>query len=64
MGFQTQILYPYHFGKTDTAKLVSLLKDHPEIEVRIRRMGKRVGAPTLPGFLVLKQLTMSFDSPG
>ena len=33
-----KILYPYHFGETDTAKLVSLLKDEKGIEVRIRRM--------------------------
>jgi L-ascorbate metabolism protein UlaG (beta-lactamase superfamily) len=33
-----KILYPYHFGDTDTAKLVELLKDAPGIEVRIRRM--------------------------
>jgi L-ascorbate metabolism protein UlaG (beta-lactamase superfamily) len=33
-----KILYPYHFGETDTARLVTLLKDRPEIEVRIRRM--------------------------
>lgn len=32
------ILYPYHFGESDTAKLIALLKDHPGIEVRIRRM--------------------------
>ena len=37
-AFKPKILYPYHFGKTDTAGLVALLKDHPEIEVRIRRM--------------------------
>ena len=36
--FKPKILYPYHFGKTDTARLVSLLKDQPEIEVRIRPM--------------------------
>lgn len=33
-----EILYPYHFGETDTAQLVALLKDRPEIQVRIRRM--------------------------
>lgn len=33
-----KILYPYHFGESDTAKLVSLLRDRPGIEVRIRRM--------------------------
>jgi L-ascorbate metabolism protein UlaG (beta-lactamase superfamily) len=33
-----QILYPYHFGETDTSKLLSLLKDTKEIEVRIRKM--------------------------
>jgi L-ascorbate metabolism protein UlaG (beta-lactamase superfamily) len=37
-AFKPRILYPYHFGKTDTAKLVALLKDQPEIEVRLRPM--------------------------
>jgi len=37
-AFKPKILYPYHFGKTDTARLVALLQDHPEIEVRIRPM--------------------------
>ena len=37
-AFKPKILYPYHFGKTDTARLVALLKDQPEIEVRIRAM--------------------------
>jgi L-ascorbate metabolism protein UlaG (beta-lactamase superfamily) len=37
-AFKPKVLYPYHFGKTDTAKLVALLKDHPNIEVRIRKM--------------------------
>ena len=32
------ILYPYHFGKTDTSQLVQLLADQPETEVRIREM--------------------------
>jgi L-ascorbate metabolism protein UlaG (beta-lactamase superfamily) len=32
-----KILYPYHFGDTDTAKLLDLLKDS-KIEVRIRKM--------------------------
>lgn len=35
---QPKILYPYHFGKTDTAELVRLLKDQKGIEVRIRQM--------------------------
>jgi L-ascorbate metabolism protein UlaG (beta-lactamase superfamily) len=38
LAFKPKILYPYHFGKTDTARLVALLKGHPEIEVRLRRM--------------------------
>ena len=38
LAFKPRILYPYHFGQTDTAKLVALLKNHPEIEVRIRHM--------------------------
>jgi L-ascorbate metabolism protein UlaG (beta-lactamase superfamily) len=33
-----KILYPYHYGDTDTSKLVELLKDTKEIEVRIRNM--------------------------
>jgi L-ascorbate metabolism protein UlaG (beta-lactamase superfamily) len=37
-AFKPKILYPYHFGNTDTARLVALLQDQSEIEVRIRRM--------------------------
>jgi len=37
-AFKPRILYPYHFGQTDPARLAALLKDNPEIEVRIRRM--------------------------
>ena len=33
-----KVLYPYHFGETDTSKIIALLKDTPEIEVRIRNM--------------------------
>ncbi len=33
-----KILYPYHFGNTDTSELIDLLKDSKEIEVRIRDM--------------------------
>jgi len=33
-----RVLYPYHYGETDTSKLVALLKDTKEIEVRIRKM--------------------------
>jgi L-ascorbate metabolism protein UlaG (beta-lactamase superfamily) len=35
-AMQPKVLYPYHFGNTDTAKLVGLLKDEKGIEVRIR----------------------------
>ena len=38
-AFRPRILYPYHFGDTDTRKLVELLKDEKDIEVRIRKMG-------------------------
>jgi L-ascorbate metabolism protein UlaG (beta-lactamase superfamily) len=37
-AFQPRILYPYHFGNTDTQKLLDLLQDEKEIEVRIRQM--------------------------
>jgi L-ascorbate metabolism protein UlaG (beta-lactamase superfamily) len=33
-----KILYPYHFGNTDTSKLVDLLKDQKDTEVRIRKL--------------------------
>jgi L-ascorbate metabolism protein UlaG (beta-lactamase superfamily) len=37
-AFKPKILYPYHFGKTDTARLTALLQDQPGIELRIRKM--------------------------
>ena len=37
-AFKPKVLYPYHFGETDTSKLLGLLKDSKEIEVRIRKM--------------------------
>ena len=36
--FKPKVLYPYHYGDTDTSKLIDLLKDVKEIEVRIRKM--------------------------
>lgn len=36
--FRPSVLYPYHFGDTDTNELVQLLSDDPDIEVRIRSM--------------------------
>jgi L-ascorbate metabolism protein UlaG (beta-lactamase superfamily) len=38
LAFRPKVLYPYHFGETDTAKLVALLKSALDIEVRIRPM--------------------------
>ena len=32
------ILYPYHYGNTDPERLIELLDDTPEIEVRVRKM--------------------------
>jgi len=37
-AFKPKILYPYHYGQTDPNKLVELLKDSKNIEVRIRDM--------------------------
>jgi L-ascorbate metabolism protein UlaG (beta-lactamase superfamily) len=37
-AFQPKILYPYHYGQTDSNELVKLLKDSKDIEVRIRQM--------------------------
>ncbi len=33
-----KVLYPYHFGDTDTGRLGKLLEGEPEIEVRVRPM--------------------------
>jgi len=37
-AFQPKILYPYHYGNTDTSKIVELLREQKGIEVRIRKM--------------------------
>jgi L-ascorbate metabolism protein UlaG (beta-lactamase superfamily) len=37
-GFKPKVLYPYHYGDTDPSRLLELLKDTKEIEVRIRKM--------------------------
>lgn len=37
-AFRPKILYPYHFGDTDTSKLVKLLQGEKDIEVRIRKL--------------------------
>lgn len=37
-GIHPKILYPYHFGSTDTARIVELLKGEKDIEVRIRKL--------------------------
>lgn len=41
-----KILYPYHFGNIDTSKLVALLMERKDIEVRIRNMKYR--SPATP----------------
>jgi L-ascorbate metabolism protein UlaG (beta-lactamase superfamily) len=37
-AFRPTILYPYHFGKTETSELVRLLADEEGIDVRVRKM--------------------------
>jgi len=37
-AFKPKILYPYHYGETDTSILEQLMKDDPDVEVRIRMM--------------------------
>ncbi|MGE5797677.1 MAG: MBL fold metallo-hydrolase [Ignavibacteria bacterium] len=37
-SFKPKIFYPYHFGNTDLNKLTELMKDTPDIEVRVRKM--------------------------
>lgn len=37
-AFRPKVLYPYHFGDTDTSRLTALMKAESGIDVRIRRM--------------------------
>ncbi len=37
-AFKPKVLYPYHYGDTDTSRIVALLRDSKDIEVRIRKM--------------------------
>ena len=37
-AFKPKVLYPYHYGETDTSKIVDLLQDTIGVEVRIRKM--------------------------
>lgn len=37
-AFRPKVLYPYHYGDTDPQKLVGLLKDDKDIEVRVRNL--------------------------
>lgn len=37
-AFTPKVLYPYHYGDTDPARLTALLRSTPGIEVRIRSM--------------------------
>ncbi|MGW8303746.1 MAG: MBL fold metallo-hydrolase [Desulfobacterales bacterium] len=37
-AFKPKVLYPYHYGQTEPSKLIELMKDTPEVEIRIRKM--------------------------
>ncbi len=37
-SFKPKILYPYHYGDTDTSEILQLMKDTPDVEMRIRMM--------------------------
>jgi L-ascorbate metabolism protein UlaG (beta-lactamase superfamily) len=37
-AFRPKVLYPYHFGETDTSRLTALLASCKDIDVRIRKM--------------------------
>lgn len=37
-AFRPKILYPYHYGETDTSKILDLMKDAKDVAVRIRKM--------------------------
>lgn len=37
-AFKPRILYPYHYGETDISKIIDLMSDEKDVEVRIRKM--------------------------
>jgi L-ascorbate metabolism protein UlaG (beta-lactamase superfamily) len=37
-AFKPKVLYPYHYGDTDTDRLIELLEGNEDTEVRIRKM--------------------------
>jgi L-ascorbate metabolism protein UlaG (beta-lactamase superfamily) len=37
-AFRPRILYPYHYGDTDPARLVTLLQGEKSVEVRVRKL--------------------------
>lgn len=37
-AFKPRILYPYHYGNTDTNLIIELLKNETDIDVRIRKL--------------------------
>jgi hypothetical protein len=48
-AFKPKVLYPYHYGDTDVFKLVTLLKDTPEVEVSIRmKLWLSTANPVMP----------------
>ncbi len=38
LAMKPRILYPYHFGSTDTSQLIDLMRDQSDTEVRIRNL--------------------------
>lgn len=38
LAFRPKVLYPYHFGDTDTSRLLALMRDADDIEIRLRNM--------------------------
>lgn len=38
LAFKPRVLYPYHYGETETLKVVQLLENAPDIDIRIRSM--------------------------
>jgi L-ascorbate metabolism protein UlaG (beta-lactamase superfamily) len=37
-AIRPKVLYPYHFGDTDTSKLTKLLQGEKGIEIRVRKL--------------------------
>lgn len=37
-AFKPNVLYPYHYGDTDTSRLIGMMRENKDIDIRIRKL--------------------------